>query len=167
MKCAVMTIGVRVAELSAGMGLVTLQPTPHTLSVYPDSLYGFIITSPLRSRWQAHAAWGGELCIAVTSGPRHELLLNVELVLRMVFKAQGKLKAPAVAARRPRHPAKEEIESRAAAGLLIIHVNLVLCIQQTVHRALSRCCGSTFGLFFVRRIIRSVYTRDCVEIVSS
>ena len=112
-----MTIGVRVAELSAGMGLVTLQPTPHTLSVYPDSLYGFIITSPLRSRWQAHAAWGGELCIAVTSGPRHELLLNVELVLRMVFKAQGKL-TPAVAARRPRHPTKEEIESRA--GLLII-----------------------------------------------
>ena len=86
MKCAVMTIGVRVAELSAGMGLVTLQPTPHTLSVYPDSLYGFIITSPLRSRWQAHAAWGGELCIAVTSGPRHELLLNVELVLRMVVR---------------------------------------------------------------------------------
>ena len=40
-----------------------------------------MITSPLRSRWQAH----GELRIAVTSVPRHELLLNVELVLRMVL----------------------------------------------------------------------------------
>jgi len=42
---------------------------------------GWMITSPLRSRWQAH----GELRIAVTSVPRHELLLNVELVLRMVL----------------------------------------------------------------------------------
>ena len=42
----------------------------------------WMITSPLRFRWQAH----GELRIAVlTSGPRHELLLNVELVLRMVL----------------------------------------------------------------------------------
>eukprot|EP00964_Phaeocystis_antarctica_P010803 scaffold5944_cov62-Phaeocystis_antarctica.AAC.2 len=43
---------------------------------------GWMIASPLRSRWQAH----GELRIAVTSGPRHELLLNVELVLRMVYQ---------------------------------------------------------------------------------
>ena len=43
-----------------------------------------MITSPLRSRWQAH----GELRIAVTSGPRHELLLKVELVLRMVLLYQ-------------------------------------------------------------------------------
>ena len=50
-----------------------------------NRLDDYPITSPLRSRWQAH----GELRIAVlTSGPRHELLLNVELVLRINCQKQ-------------------------------------------------------------------------------
>ena len=44
-----------------------------------------MITSPLRSRWQAH----GELRIALTSGPCHESLLNVKLVLRMVLRIKS------------------------------------------------------------------------------
>ena len=104
-----------------------------------------MITSPLRSRWQAH----GELRIAVTSGPRHELLLNDELVLRMVF---SRLKVSSQGSGGGGKKAKASGKRRNIVSSWVVnyHVNLVLCIQQ------SFCPSRTLSLV-ARRAVRFLW----------